>query len=183
MGYTINEDGTVTRDNVNTSSNQEKSGGNKSNGGSDNNNGCVIFIIVFVIVGIIIAAINKNKSTTNNYSDYDTVAVDTVSYDYVVADTVATEDYYEAPVQNTSSLSVSNSNISLGWESQSVTINVYSTSEWWIDVSTESWILLDPHGTQITINVDSNPDEGSRKDYFVIKNNEGLKQRVDIYQE
>lgn len=190
MGYTVNEDGTVTRDRVpntsNSSGGSNYSGNSTNNSGGDNNSGCWIFVLIAVIVGIIIAvsSANKNSSDSNDsYYESDSVAVDSVAYydDYEVVDTVAAEEYYSS--STSSNLDVSDSSISLSWEEQSYTINVYSTSSWWVDVNTDDWISLDCEGTQITLYVDSNPAEGSRHDYFVIKNDEGLTKRVDVYQE
>ena len=186
MGYTINEDGTVTRDRVPNTSNisgeSNYSGNSTNNSGGDDNNGCWI---IAVIVGIIIAvsSANKNSSSSNDgYYDTDSCVVDFVAYDYYEdGDTVVAEEYYSS--STSSNLDVSDSSISLSWEEQSYTINVYSTSSWWVDVITDDWISLDCEGTQITMYVDSNPAEGSRHDYFVIKNDEGLTKRVDIYQE
>lgn len=177
MGYTINEDGTVTRDKVSNTSNDS--------GNSANNSGCWIFVLIAVIVGIIIAVSFANKTSSGSNDDYcdsDSVMVDSAAYsdDYEIVDTVATEEYYSS--STSSNLDVSTSCISLSWEEQSYRINVYSTSSWWVDVNTDDWISLDCEGTQITLYVDSNPAEGSRHDYFVIKNDEGLTKRVDIYQ-
>lgn len=62
MGYTVNEDGSVTRDRTPKTSNTSKG----------SNSGCWIFVLIAVIVGIIIAVsfANKNSSSSNN-SNYD----------------------------------------------------------------------------------------------------------------
>ena len=62
MGYTINEDGTVTRDNVpkrQYETGTSNSSGN-NNGGGDGS-GCIIWIIIAIVVGVIFAIANTNK--------------------------------------------------------------------------------------------------------------------------
>lgn len=192
MGYIVNEDGTVTRDKVpnisNTSvdSNYVRNSGNNSGGG--NNSGCWIFVTIAIIIGISIAisSINNNSYNSSKYNYYaiDSGVPDSVEY-YDVVDTVDTdtivEEYYS--YDTSSNLDVSNSSISLNWKEQEYTINVYSTSSWWIDVDTEDWITLSCEGTRITLYVDSNLNDDSRHDYFVIKNDEGCTKKVNIYQE
>lgn len=146
----------------------------------------IAFIVIAIVSIFCIVKCNSNDYDYDNYDyDYDdylyedSCAVDSVAtdYDYFYDNDVAAEAVAE------SSLSVSQAYHDLSWEEQTVTINVYSSSEWWISVDTESWIDLECVGTQIKMHVDSNPEEGTRDDYFIIKNDEGLTQRVDIHQE
>lgn len=71
MSYKINEDGTVTRDNV-----------------PKNGNGCSVWIIIAIIIGVICAIANSNKSNSNSeYDAVDSVLYDTL-YDYYCVDTL-----------------------------------------------------------------------------------------------
>lgn len=192
MGYVVNEDGTVTRNKVpnasNISGNPNYVRNSSNNSGGDDNSGCWIFVIIAIIVGISIAISSTNNNSSNSSNDdydaVDSVVADTIEY-YDVIDTIATdtivEEYYS--YGTSSNLDVSNSSISLDWKGQEYTIYVYSTSSWWIDVDTEDWISLSCEGSRITLYVDSNLNDDSRHDYFVIKNDEGCTKKVNIYQE
>lgn len=66
MGYTINEDGTVTRDNVpkkTYDTGTSNSTGNSNNGG-DSGSGCIIWIIIAIVIGAIFVIANTNKSNS-----------------------------------------------------------------------------------------------------------------------
>jgi len=166
VGYTINEDGTVTRDRVpnsqNTSSGSNYNGGSSNNSGNDDNNGCLIWIVIAVIVGIIIAVANSNNSTSNNdYEAADSTVCDTVEYYY--ADTVAADYSY-----NDSYLSVSPSSVSFDSNGGSRTLSVSSSDSWRISTNTYDWGHLSKSGNSLILRVDANNSSESRTDYFEI---------------
>ena len=177
MGYTINEDGTVTRDNVpkrQYETGTSNSSGN-NNGGGDGS-GCIIWIIIAIVVGVIFAIANTNKSNSSSeYEDVDSVLCDTIS-DYYDEESVVSDYSY-----NSAYLSVSPSSLSFSAEGGSKTLSVNSSDSWRISTNTYDWGHLSRNGNSLTLRIDANNSRESRTDYFEISS--GTKTcRVNISQ-
>ena len=164
MGYTINEDGTVTRDNVpkrQYETGTSNSSGN-NNGGGDGS-GCIIWIIIAIVVGVIFAIANTNKSNSSSeYEDVDSVLCDTIS-DYYDEESVVSDYSY-----NSAYLSVSPSSLSFSAEGGSKTLSVNSSDSWRISTNTYDWGHLSRNGNSLTLRIDANNSRESRTDYFEI---------------
>lgn len=160
MGYTINEDGSVTRDRVPNPRNTSNSNNNR-NGGNEDNNGCLWGIVIAIIIGIN-AVVNSNRSTSNSvYEVADSTVCDTAEY---YADTAATD--YSC---NNSYLSVSPSSVTFDSNGGSKTFSVNSSGSWRITTNTYAWGHLAKNGNQLILRVDPNTSCNQRTDYFKIK--------------
>ncbi len=77
MGYTVNPDGSVTRDRIPTKNKGTNySGGPNNSNGSDNNSGCWIIVVVAIIIGCIFG--NKKSSNDNSDIEYEDAVATTV---------------------------------------------------------------------------------------------------------
>lgn len=173
MGYTINEDGSVTRDRVPNSRNTSNSNNNRS-GGNEDNNGCLWGVVIAIIIGII-AVVNSNRSTSNIvYEVADSTVCDTVEY---YADTAATD--YSC---NNSYLSVSPSSVYFNSNGGSKEIFIETDGDWEISTSTANWGHLSKYSNSVTLTIDENTSSSSRSDYFEITAGSYSK-RININQE
>ena len=178
MGYTINEDGTVTRDNIpkkTYDTGTSNSTGNSNNGG-DSGSGCIIWIKIAIVIGAIFVIANTNKSNSNSEDEvHDCVVCDTIS-EYYYADSVASNYSY-----NKAYLSVSPSSVSFSAEGGSRTLSVNSSDSWHISTNTYNWGHLSRNGNSLTLRIDANNSRELRTDYFEISS--GTKTyRVNIRQ-
>ena len=161
--YTINEDGTVTRNGgLHNSSSPQPSGG------SDDNTGCWVTFIIVVVIGIIVfALVNKNEDSSSQE------VAEEPAYEKVVdAEDANDVDTY---------ISISSTSVSFDADGGYYTFTVNSNSSWNISTDTYEWGHLSKSGNQLTLRVDANNSSDSRTDYFVLSaGNETV--RVDISQ-
>ena len=163
--YTINEDGTVTRNGgLHNSSSPQPSGG------SDDNTGCWVTCFIAVVIGIIVFALaNKNDKSSGHET----------------SEGPAYEEVVDSVVENNNTdtyLDISASSVSFDADGGFYTFTVSSNSTWNISTDTYDWGHLARSGNQLTLRVDANPSMESRTDYFVLSaGNETA--RVDISQE
>ena len=163
--YTINEDGTVTRNASSHNSNSQQ-----PSGGSNNNSGCWVIIIIAVVIGIVVFALaNKNENSSSNETSEGPV----------------NEEFVDSEVKNDDTvtyLDISASSVSFDAAGGYYTFTISSNSTWGISTGTNDWGHLDRSGNQLTLRVDPNPSMESRTDYFILSaGNETV--RVDISQE
>ncbi len=163
--YTINEDGTVTRNasSHNTSSPQPS-------GSSDGNSGCWVIFIIAVVIGIIVFALANNREKSSSHE---------------TSEKPAYEAFVDSVVENDNTvtyINISASSVSFDADGGYYTFTVSSNSTWSISTGTYDWGHLDRAGNQLTLRVDENPSTESRTDYFILSaGNETI--RVDISQE
>lgn len=162
--YTINADGTITRNGTTSS---YSSGYN--NGGSSGGNGWIwILVIVGIIVGIIIA-VNSDDNDNNSYSE-------------------PTQRVYETEVSasdetsnSATYLRVSNSDVTFDSEGGSVDIDIYTDGDWHIGTSTASWGHISKYSSSITLRVDGYYGDDDRTDWFTIVAGD-YERRIEITQ-
>ena len=146
MDYTINEDGTVTRN--------KKTNSTSNSGGGSDNSGCWIFIVIAIIIGIIIAIANSQSSSSSNQSQELTSEVESVAA-------------YEEPF-----ITISSTNVHFEADGGSNTFEVNSNTQWEIITHTESWGHLQRNGDNIILTVERNYSSESRSDYFELSTGE-----------
>ena len=168
MGYTINEDGSVTRDHI------PNSRSNRNNNG-DNNIGCWIWIAIIFIIGIILGIASSKSSSNSNKSDIDSVDYDTTDIDTVA---VADTDTYYA----NSFLTISSTSVYFNYEGGSKTILVSSSDSWDISTNTNEWGHLYRENDKLILTIDANNSNEARTDYFEISSGT-LTRRVNITQD
>ncbi len=161
--YTINEDGTVTRNGGSHNSNSSQ-----PSGGSDDNTGCWVLFVIVVVIGIIVFALaNKNNNSPSQEAAEEPTNVEVI--DAEDANNVGTY------------ISISSTSVSFEADGGYYTFTVNSNSSWNISTDTYEWGHLSKSGNQLTLRVDANNSSDSRTDYFVLSAGDETV-RVDISQ-
>lgn len=183
MGYNINQDGTVTRNNVpskdysinSDGSVTRNNGPTRRNGGDDNNSGCIwtiIIIVVCIVIGVIIA-INScgNEEVEEEYIGEAPIEE---------CEEAPAEDFYADNVDATY-LNVSDDDVYFDADGGSVTINVSTDGDWEIGTSTASWAHIYTYSSSLELSVDEYSGSSDRTDWFTIKAGD-YERRIDITQ-
>lgn len=174
-GYTVNEDGPVTRIDGGRSNNSGNNRPNNNSGGDSDNSGCIWGIIIAVVIGIIIAIANSGSSDSSN-NDYDTVeAVEVVE----VEEIPVVEEVY---TPSTTYLRVSDDDIYISADGGSRDITVYTDGSWYVEVDVANWCHLSKYSDSVTLSVDPNSSSSSRTDYFILNAGNYYTKRVNINQ-
>jgi hypothetical protein len=150
-GFTINPDGTITRNGSTSSS----GGGSNNNGGPSKNTSWIwiVFIEIGIIVGIIIAL---NSEDSDSYTDPTQKVYETE------------EVAYEEESNKATYLRVSNNDITFDANGGTADIDVYTDGNWNIGINTASWGHISKYNSSITLRVDSYSGRENRTDYFTI---------------
>ncbi len=174
--YIINEDGTITRKNLQSSNKREHSSNNTGNTG-------IIILVICIVLGIVIAAIIMAVNSDREENSYAEPEKDVSE---VVSDNDYTNDendsYVEEVTVEATYLSLSKNNVTFDSDGGSIDIDIETDGEWEIGTSTADWGHLSKHSSSVTLTVDRYSGGEDRTDWFTIKAGD-YEKRIEITQQ
>lgn len=166
MSYTLNEDGTVTRQVA-----------KKQPDSSNDNSGCWIFFVIAVVVGVIAFAISSN----NRSSSVEAAAEEVEEAVEEVIEEIPEEVAEETTYNYATYLTVSDDDVYFDAEGGYKDIEINTDGDWEVSIGTASWGSLTRRGNTLRLQVEENTEASDRDDYFVVKAGD-YEKRIDIIQ-